>query len=363
MTKKYDDGRDESGMINGLHYKIPSCLNRKKVKVESLEVKLIVIKAEDLAIKDHFLKFIPTKSDPYCMVRFMPEGPKNTTDESVIFLGKTTVKHTVNPVWNEVFSASVQMNFVSENACFRLRLFDKDEDSKDDPMGDVFIPIHVKELSNTSKREAVEEDHATYEHTDWYDVQETVNGEEATGRVQCTVKLAQTTQYVTISNEPSSSGEPLYFLLKLRIIKAQGLAKKDTNFLGMKTSSDPYVIVRLMVPGDPNGVLIGTTEYVQHTTNPTWNEVLSKRVQIDELDPKTTFRLKLMDRDDHTSDDLMGIVHIPIEEVLKKVNSKNLSATTTQWYQVPPDSAEDATGKVQCKLTISLLLPGQKNSP
>jgi hypothetical protein len=76
-------------------------------------------------------------------------------------------------------------------------------------------------------------------HTQCCAVEATANGEEAKGRVQCTVKLIESIPDILVArrkqNAPGNS-----CIIELKTIEAQGLAMKDVNFLGIKTGSDPY---------------------------------------------------------------------------------------------------------------------------
>ena len=134
-------GRESKGLVNGLHSKVPDMLkssNKKrtpkaktKKEVTMLELKIKIIKARDLAVSDFAMGFIPIGSDPYVKVRLMKNGYCNIGEESVVYLGKTNVvEQTVNPVWDQVFTATVPRDSINEkDALFHLKLFDKDQDS------------------------------------------------------------------------------------------------------------------------------------------------------------------------------------------------------------------------------------------
>ena len=65
-------------------------------------------------------------SDPYCKLYFGGKQFKTTT-----------IKKTLNPEWNERFSAPIY----SSGDRIRIAVWDHDRWSKDDPLGDLDLPI------------------------------------------------------------------------------------------------------------------------------------------------------------------------------------------------------------------------------
>ena len=69
--------------------------------------------------------------DPYVQVLFS-QGLKDRKTK--------TIKNTVNPSWNEEFGWEVPHDKVSE-LTVTLRVFDDDKLSKDDPLGEIVVPL------------------------------------------------------------------------------------------------------------------------------------------------------------------------------------------------------------------------------
>lgn len=360
-------GANQKHLINGLHYKVPDMLKgRDEKEVRMLEMKIKIHQAKDLAVSDFRMGYIPIGSDPYVKVRLMKHGYCNIGGESVLYLGKTkVVDKNVNPVWEQTFSATVPLDTISEDALFHLKLFDKDSNSKDDPLGAVKVPIIMPNL----------DDGETFTGKGWYEVEKTANGEDAQGQVQCTIKLSPSRQIVRGAVKLNEH----FYVVKMKVMQAEKLAARDANFFGLNASSDPYVEVRLVTQKNDrshredflengrdisnDGVLaLGATEYIQKTLNPVWNETFSTKLPIDELDSKLAhFLLTIYDRDQHSKDDLMGVVKVPLEPIMERVTPDKPFCSYTHWYDVPPDSAkgEVASGKIRCKVSIALQKAGQ----
>ncbi|CAB9531650.1 TerD domain [Seminavis robusta] len=133
-----------------------------------------------------------------------------------------------------------------------------------------------------------------------------------------------------------------YMELKLCVLKGDGLAAKDRNFLLQKTSSDPYCICELHAAGNKPRKLF-QTRTVAKTLSPVWNEqyVLDKPLPAAVLQDKNhrpTIVLRLFDYDIGRKDDSMGVVTIPIQ-----AEDINIS----QWYEVPAHSAKGAKGRIK----------------
>ena len=116
-----------------------------------------------------------TKSDPYVEVRLCPKGDEHPADDKIL-LGKTVPKmKTLSPVWDQTFSISLPRNDLNELAKFELTIMDYDRGNDDDLMGIVQVNIPISRPGS---------------HTKWYGVPATsAGGEEASGRVQCTLNF------------------------------------------------------------------------------------------------------------------------------------------------------------------------------
>jgi Ca2+-dependent lipid-binding protein len=124
--------------------------------------------------------------------------------------------------------------------------------------------------------------------------------------------------------------------VKLTVIQGEGLVAKDTNMLGKKTASDPYIEVWVKFKK------VGNTATQEKTLDPIWNERFDMDLKRD--NPEVV--LKIWDADFMSEPDSMGIItlNIPTE----------IGADTTQWYDVPEGSAKNASGRLQVRLEIAL---------
>lgn len=320
------------------------------MSVDVVDLELTVVKADGLAAKDTNIFGMKTKSDPYVEVRLCPQGCLGNPDETKILVGKTVPKmKTLAPRWDKSFKISHPKKDLGQMAVFELTIMDYDRGNDDDLMGVVQVPIN-----------------RTGTTTKWYGVPATsANGEEATGRVQCTLAnfsgvkthaelQAQAENRSQQANEnvdkPTKDLSGDFVELKLTVKKADDLVAMD-HFLGMKAKSDPYIEVRLCPQGpqvsSDKKMLLGKTSTQFKTLSPKYNESFSTTLPKKNITDVAVFELTIYDYDDHNDDDLMGVVHVPV--------LVNFAGTSTKWYEVPKCSGEEnsATGRVQCTLQKS----------
>ena len=145
---------------------------------ELLEMELLLVQADNLAPKDHNILGKPTTSDPYCIVRFLPQGelsrPGVGGRDRTMFLGKTPpVMKTLSPKWSQPFQTVVPLLELTEEMFFEVTIMDYDKIGGDDPMGTVQVNVPIRSLGTTTK---------------WYGIPaDSAGGEIATGRIQCTL--------------------------------------------------------------------------------------------------------------------------------------------------------------------------------
>eukprot|EP00797_Seminavis_robusta_P008072 Sro1565_g282800.3 (311) ;mRNA; f:1437-2371 len=308
--------------------------------VEVIDLVLTVNKADGLAAKDTNMFGVKTKSDPYIEVRLIPRGSaiegRVVDKKDKIFLGKTETKlKTLSPKWDQSYHISVPRKDFNEFSIFELTIMDKDITSSDDLMGVVPVHVPVGRWGTFTK---------------WYGVPaSSAKGEEATGRVQCTMWMEhshKTPEEIKAANEATEAGignndkselpelaggKVEVITLKLTVKKASGLPAMDKNIIGMKTKSDPYIEVRLCPKGPGGGpqskVALGKTETKMETLNPSYNQVFeAPPLSLKSFSDTASFELTIMDYDENGEDDLMGMVTVPIK--LDK------SASSTKWYDV-----------------------------
>jgi hypothetical protein len=149
-------------------------------------------------------------------------------------------------------------------------------------------------------------------------------------------------------------GGPVEVLeLDIVVEQADGLAAKDSNFLGIRRTSDPYVMeVRLLPKGrsseEEEKLFLGKTPVVMKNLSPVWKCPFSATVPVRRFSEDAHFELTLYDWDRLTEDDLMGVVQVNIS--IKDRSCQN----RTKWYAIQATSGqgEEVSGRVQCTLTI-----------
>ena len=83
-------------------------------------------------------------SDPYATIDFV-------ADRALHRFKSFTVKDNLNPVWN--FVTQVPVEDIATVSDINIKLFDKDEFTKDDPLGEVTIPRSVVVRARESRTE------------------------------------------------------------------------------------------------------------------------------------------------------------------------------------------------------------------
>jgi hypothetical protein len=129
--------------------------------------------------------------------------------------------------------------------------------------------------------------------------------------------------------------------VKLTVIQGTGFVVKDPNLIGQKTSSDPYVEVWAST-SKMISTFIGKTATIEKTVDPIWNERFDLEPRHD--NPKVT--LKIWDEDYSSEPDAMGVATIEIP---------TKPGDTTEWYDIPESSANNASGKLQVRLETAMV--------
>eukprot|EP01102_Stenamoeba_stenopodia_P017442 TRINITY_DN6246_c0_g1_i1.p1 TRINITY_DN6246_c0_g1~~TRINITY_DN6246_c0_g1_i1.p1 ORF type:complete len:472 (-),score=66.86 TRINITY_DN6246_c0_g1_i1:13-1398(-) len=134
--------------------------------------------------------------------------------------------------------------------------------------------------------------------------------------------------------------------LTLVVVRGKDLAAKDLDVNGVKASSDPYCLVRV-VPGS----MTKRTRFIKRNLNPIWNH------QFDLGAVKTGSKLQVTvwDRDIFTSDDFIGGVLISLDEYLAKPGDH------LKWFSLSNKATKEAVGQIQLRLSIHSQKPKAKN--
>lgn len=126
--------------------------------------------------------------------------------------------------------------------------------------------------------------------------------------------------------------------VKVTVLQGTGLVAKDRNLFGKKTTSDPYVEVWAL-----GKQKVGKTVTKPKTLSPTWNQIIP--LELRHVQDPPFVLLKIYDEDKLSDPDSMGVVRVPIPKY---------GGDTTQWYDVPADSAKNATGKLQIRMQTTI---------
>ncbi|CAB9524158.1 protein ligase NEDD4-like [Seminavis robusta] len=346
--------------------------------LQSMDVIVSVLRGEGLAPKDKNWKGEATSSDPYVIVKLL--STTNTAKTQQVVLGKTeTVSQSLNPVWDEDDEEEpmeVTMSSVNAESQYALQftVMDEDDMTKDDLMGIVTVPISTTEPVHTTDWYTVPPDSAknatgklkialqTKLHYDGGQIvvatdespaqqpqQQQPQGSSSSSQTPEETVLAPQSQQTPQDNNNNADGGVEYLELDLTVIQGQGLAAKDRDWKGKRTTSDPYIEVTLLpdgVAGGPNELSLGLTQTIHKTLCPVWQDPFYTRVPLSTLKAHAQLRLTIKDWDEITEDDCMGIVHIPLMTTTANANS-------VKWYDVPATSAKNATGKIQCALATT----------
>ena len=176
----------------------------------------------------------------------------------------------------------------------------------------------------------------------------------------------------TLSPEPQRRQGPIEAIdLEITVIQGSDLTAKDRAFfgLGKPTSSDPFVKVYLCQGQPPHAspvlrqkLKLGSTRTIYKTLHPYWNDTIvgslrgSTALRNHSANHPATLEFHVLDEDQLSKSDLMGIVTLNIP-----IAPRNLDYT--EWYEIPPDSAKRAQGRLQIRLQTTIrrsqiLVPG-----
>ncbi|KAL3920382.1 MAG: hypothetical protein SGILL_003294 [Bacillariaceae sp.] len=141
-------------------------------------------------------------------------------------------------------------------------------------------------------------------------------------------------------------------LMELQVLSGSGLVAKDRNMLGKKTTSDPFVVVSLISRG--RKTQIGKTKTVKKTLSPAWQASFRTSLSYLHHGPSPGFpnsnpmlMFEIFDEDLMSAPDSMGVVKIMLKW-------EDLQPSAPSWHDVPKDSAKNASGKIELKVSSKI---------
>ncbi|TRZ12225.1 hypothetical protein HGM15179_014852 [Zosterops borbonicus] len=220
-----------------------------------------IMKAQELPAKD----FSGT-SDPFVKIYLLPDKKHKL---------ETKVKRkNLNPHWNETFLFE---GFPYEKVVQRvlyLQVLDYDRFSRNDPIGEVSIPLNKVDL--------------TQMQTFWKDLKPCSDGSGSRGEL-----------LLSLCYNPSANS------IVVNIIKARNLKAMDIG-----GTSDPYVKVWLMYKD--KRVEKKKTVVMKRCLNPVFNESFAFDIPTERL-RETTIVITVMDKDRLSRNDVIGKDKIPLD--------------------------------------------------
>ncbi|KAJ6650991.1 hypothetical protein lerEdw1_001209 [Lerista edwardsae] len=249
-----DEGHDSSSRENLGRIQFSVGYNFQE---STLTVK--ILKAQELPAKD----FSGT-SDPFVKIYLLPDKKHKL---------ETKVKRkNLNPHWNETFLFE---GFPYEKVVQRvlyLQVLDYDRFSRNDPIGEVSIPLNKVDL--------------TQMQTFWKDLKPCSDGSGSRGEL-----------LLSLCYNPSANS------IVVNIIKARNLKAMDIG-----GTSDPYVKVWLMYKD--KRVEKKKTVVMKRCLNPVFNESFLFDIPTEKL-RETTIIITVMDKDKLSRNDVIGKVSCP----------------------------------------------------
>uniref|UniRef100_A0A8C9JN96 Synaptotagmin-7 n=1 Tax=Panthera tigris altaica TaxID=74533 RepID=A0A8C9JN96_PANTA len=245
-----------------------------------------IMKAQELPAKD----FSGT-SDPFVKIYLLPDKKHKL---------ETKVKRkNLNPHWNETFLFE---GFPYEKVVQRvlyLQVLDYDRFSRNDPIGEVSIPLNKVDL--------------TQMQTFWKDLKPCSDGSGSRGEL-----------LLSLCYNPSANS------IIVNIIKARNLKAMDIG-----GTSDPYVKVWLMYKD--KRVEKKKTVTMKRNLNPIFNESFAFDIPTEKL-RETTIIITVMDKDKLSRNDVIGKVGASWEGAGEGKHGKNMMPPprqpVAQWHQL-----------------------------
>lgn len=251
---------------------------------------LRIIQGKDLPAKD-----LSGTSDPYVRVTLLPDK-KHRLDTKI-------KRRTLNPKWNETFYFEGFPIQKLQSRVLHLHVFDYDRFSRDDSIGEMFLPLCQVDLSEKPSF--------------WKALKPPAK--DKCGELLC-----------SLCYHPSNS------ILTLGLLKARNLKAKDIN-----GKSDPYVKVWLQF-GDKR-MEKRKTPIFKCTLNPVFNEAFSFNVPWEKI-RECSLVVMVMDFDNIGRNELIGRIQLAGKNGSGATETKHWQdmitkprQTIVQWHRLKPE--------------------------
>ncbi|KAH8272472.1 hypothetical protein KR044_007724 [Drosophila immigrans] len=283
MTDMYLDSTDPSENVGQIHFSL-------EYDFQNTTLILKVLQGKELPAKD-----LSGTSDPYARVTLLPDKKHRL---------ETKIKRrTLNPRWNETFYFEGFPIQKLQSRVLHLHVFDYDRFSRDDSIGEVFLPLCQVDFAG--------------KQSFWKAL-------KPPAKDKCGELLS------SLCYHPSNS------ILTLTLIKARNLKAKDIN-----GKSDPYVKVWLQF-GDKR-VEKRKTPIFTCTLNPVFNESFSFNVPWEKI-RECSLDVMVMDFDNIGRNELIGRILLAGKNGSGASETKHWQdmiskpkQTIVQWHRLKPE--------------------------
>ncbi|XP_063219520.1 synaptotagmin-7 isoform X2 [Bacillus rossius redtenbacheri] len=283
LVDMYIDNSEPSENVGQIHFSL-------EYDFQNTTLILRILTAKELPAKD-----MTGTSDPYVRVTLLPDKKHRL---------ETKVKRrTLNPRWNETFYFEGFPIQKLQSRVLHLHVFDYDRFSRDDSIGEVFLPLCQVDLSEKPSF--------------WKAL-------KPPAKDKCGELLT------SLCYHPSNS------VLTLTLLKARNLKAKDIN-----GKSDPYVKVWLQF-GDKR-IEKRKTPIFKCTLNPVFNETFSFNVPWEKI-RECSLDVMVMDFDNIGRNELIGRILLAGKNGSGASETKHWQdmitkprQTIVQWHRLKPE--------------------------
>jgi len=285
----------------------PSLSYKMHYEQASQSMVLNIVKCSNLKKAD----LMGGKPDPIVNIFLLPGNQKNVKTK--------VIKNEQNPMFNETFRFQMSLAELAQKTLI-MEVADWDRFSKNDPMGEVKIPLNQIDFSNATMQTSLLQKITGRPSMGNYH-----NSSTASSKPKKSSESSSSSDEEKTKKPAAAPGGPPkiryqvlydrnYQSLRVTIIQCQDLKKGD--LLGGK--GDPFVQVFLL----PGSYKLEKTKTVKNNSSPLYNETFVYQIPVTEI-PRKTIVLQVWDYDKLSKNDPVGEVQIPLWEMdLYKVNDE-----------------------------------------